>query len=375
MKRILGLMLALVMILGLSACGGDEKAETSTSPSAAETASAAATSEAEAEPEDSTSDRPVIGMAMIDLTNAGLIAIATGADAAAEDYNCELIWKACEGNLDNQIDIIRGFIQQGVDAIMIDSLDVDGILPVVNEATDAGVLVFTMGSKVEGTANYNTIYPDYRDAYFAAQTIGKMYEGQEGTVGLIVAQSGNLVSEFRQNGFQDGIAEFDNLTLVTEQGQWDAQVSMQKAEDIIRSNDDLLHIHVIQDGMGYGVQRAIEASGKDIPMSSNDGDLDALALMEDGKIMMENLVGNERLGYWNIVVAQMAIRGESIARDQYLPTYKVMSDELKALVEENEINISADGEEMEIITIDKAKEISSGYADEFGPDSDFEPNR
>ncbi|MDC7286159.1 hypothetical protein NXH56_09395, partial [Bifidobacterium thermophilum] len=62
----------------------------------------------------------------------------------------ELIWKACDGDLDNQIDVIRGFIQQGVDAVWIDSVDVDGIISVVDEATDAGVIVLTAGSKVEG---------------------------------------------------------------------------------------------------------------------------------------------------------------------------------------------------------------------------------
>lgn len=41
---------------------------------------------------------------------------------------------------------IRGFIQQQVDVIMIDSVDVNGVKPVVDEATAAGVQVLAIGS-------------------------------------------------------------------------------------------------------------------------------------------------------------------------------------------------------------------------------------
>ncbi|MDO4274974.1 MAG: sugar ABC transporter substrate-binding protein [Eubacteriales bacterium] len=320
-------------------------------------------------------EKLTVGMSCINLTDAGLAAIKEGADKAAEDYNMELIWKACDGDLDTQIDVIRGFIQQDVDAIWIDSVDVDGIVSVVDEAADAGVIVLTAGSKVEGKENYNLIYPDLADAEFAARAVGEYYKDKEGTVGLIVGSAGNLVSEKRQEGFEKGMEAYPNLKLVTEQGMWDATTSMQKAEDLIRANSDLLHIHVIADGMSYGVYRAVANAGKEITMSSNDGESDALKHLEDGEYLLENLVGNGRLGYWGMVIARRLADGEEMATDQYLPTYKVPGEAIKPVIEAAGLEKGEDGYVYEIVSLEEAKQIGSqeGYVKEFN--EDFVPTK
>lgn len=313
-------------------------------------------------------EKIVVGMSMIDYTNAGFVGIKTGADDAAADYGLELIWKGCEGNLDIQIDVIRGFIQQEVDVIMIDSVDVNGLSTVVDEATDAGIDVLAIGSTIPGKDNYNAIYPDYIDSKFAAKMIGNMYEGEEGTIGLIAASPGNLVSDNRQKGFEEGIAEFSNLKLVSGLGQWDPTQAMTVAEDIIRSSEDLLHLHVIQDGMSYGVLRAIQNSGKEIPMSSNDGDGDALDNYEAGLYILENLNGAERIGYWFVALCYFISNEYEMDKTQYNTTYKIMSDELKAMAMEKNLD-EIDGNPMTIVSLKEARELGQNYAKEFSKDT------
>ena len=176
MKRLLALTLTLTMILGICAGCGSKPADgggDAAPDAAAAPAESAEPEETETPAEDSASgEKMTIGMACINLNDAGLILIKNGADLAGEDYDCELIWKACEGNLDTQIDQIRGFIQQGVDAIWIDSCDVAGIVDVVNEATDAGIIVLTAGSKVEANGKYSLICPGDDGAYFSATGFG-----------------------------------------------------------------------------------------------------------------------------------------------------------------------------------------------------------
>ncbi len=367
MKKILAILLALVMVIGVVGCAAPAAEE----PAVEEAAVPEAEEVVAEEPAD---DKMVIGMSCINLSDAGLILIKNGADLAGEDYNCELIWKACEGSLDTQIDQIRGFIQQGVDAIWIDSIDVAGIVDVVNEATEAGIIVLTAGSKVEGEANYNLIYPDYVDSYFAACAVGEYYKDATGTVGLIVGSVGNLVSEKRQQGFTDGLANYPNLKLVTGMGQWDANTSMTVAEDICRSNADLLHMHVIQDGMSYGAYRGIQNAGANITISANDGDGEALDHLEKGEYLIDNVVGNERLGYWGIVIARRLFSGEEMAIDQYLPTYKVMGDDMRALVDAAGLG-EIDGTTYSFVTIDEARVIvgADSYRAEF--DENFVPTK
>lgn len=354
MKKYLSMIMVVIMAISLMAgCG------TKTEDGQSDDINNEDVNNEEAKAEDG--QKMVIGMSCINLSDAGLVLIKNGADKAAEDYNCELVWKACEGNLDTQIDQIRGFIQQGVDAIWIDSCDVAGVVDVVNEATDAGIIVMTAGSKVEGNENYNLVYPDYDDAYFAATVIGERYKDQSGTIGLIVGNAGNLVSENRQQGYTDAMKNYPNLKLVTGMGMWDANTSMTVAEDLIRSNPDMLHMHIIADGMSYGAYEGIKNAGGDVTISSNDGDTDALAHLENGEYLLDNVVGNERLGYWGIVIGHRLYENETMVRDQFLPTYKVMGDEMIEFIEDNnltEINSTA----YELVTIEEARKIVSADA-------------
>ena len=365
MKRFIAVMLVLAMGLALFGCA-QAPTPAQPAPPAADTADPAAPA--------GDGERMLIGMSAFNLTDPGLILIQNGAELAAQDFNAELVWSASEGNMDVQIDQIRAFIQMGVDAIWIDSVDVVGVIGVVNEATDAGIIVLTAGSRVEANANYNLIYPDYVDAYFAASLIGEYYSGQEGTVGLIVGSAGNLVSEGRQAGFTDGLARFPNLRLVTGMGMWDATTSMTVAEDIARANPDLLHVHVIADGMSFGAHRGIQNVGAEITMSSNDGDPAALDLLETGEFLFNNVVGNERLGYWGIVIARRLFDGERMARDQFLPTYKVMTDEMFSFVQERGLE-TINNVTYDFVTISEARRVvgSEYYRREF--DASFVPTQ
>ena len=306
----------------------------------------------------------VVGMAMIDYTNTGFIGIKTGADKAAADYNMELIWKGCAGSVDSQIDVIRGFIQQKVDVIMIDSVDVNALVDVVNEATDAGIGVLAIGSPIAGKDNFNAVYPDYVDSKLAAEVINLLYEGQKGTIGLVAAAPGNLVSDNRQKGFEEVMAKYDNFNVVTVLGKWDAATAMTVTEDILNSNDDVLHIHCIQDGMSYGVLRAVQNSGKNIPISSNDGDEEGMNNFEKGAYVLENLNGNERIGYWFVALCYFIANDYQMDKTQYDTTYKIMSDELKAKVVEKGLDV-VDGVKMVIVSLEEARKIAFDYANEF----------
>jgi len=321
----------------------------------------------------------IVGMSAINLTDAGLIQIRLGAEFAARDYNMELRWLACDGNPDVQLDQIRAFIQQRVDAIWIDSVDVAVIAPIIREITDAGIIAMTAGSRVEGVGNFNPIYPDYEDHYFAGRVVGEYLRGQTGTVGLIVAMPGSMISENRQQGFTNAIAQFPNLRLVVGQGRWDASVAMQTAEDMIRANPDLLHIHVIADGMSYGVIRALDNTGtRDrITLSSSDGEAEALRIMEtEGIYILNNAVGNARLGYWGVALLRRIFDGEQMAYDQFLPTYPIMTERVRGIAEAAGL-MNLHGRQRRFLTINEARELLSpeSFRREFGPGPGFAPQR
>ena len=64
-----------------------------------------------------------------------------------------------------------------------------------------------------------------------------------------------------------------------------------------------------------------------------------------------------------------------MAKDQYLPTYKVPGEKMKPVVEEAGLEKGEDGPRSQIVTLEEAKKIGSpeGYKEEFN--EDFVPTK
>ena len=270
-----------------------------------------------------------VGAAMYDLQNTFYVNMMNAGDEAAEDYGLEVVWKSSEGSLDNEISIIENFIQQGVDCIMIDPIDAEGVKAVINEAGEAGIPVITMGNLVETDYNVNTLYNDYDDTY----TIGKIvaeHIGGKGTVGLIYGNSGNYVSDQRQAGFEAAMAEYPDITLVEQPGNFNADKGMTVAADMINANPDIKAIHSISDAQSYGVLQAIQAAGKSdqILLTSYDGEQEASDYVGTGEFGLTLLTGSKRVGYWNVKVAYDLCSGADVDKIQRITSYVVIGDDL-----------------------------------------------
>ena len=262
-----------------------------------------------------------VGAAMYDLTNTFYVNMMNAGNEAAEDYGLEVIWKSSEGSLDNEISIIENFIQQGVDCIMIDPIDAEGVKAVINEAGEAGIPVITMGNLVETDYNVNTLYNDYDDTYAIGKIVAE-HIGGEGTVGLIYGNSGNYVSDQRQAGFEAAMKEYPDIVLVEQPGNFNADKGMTVAADMINANPDIKSIH--------SVLQAIQAAGKEdqILLTSYDGEQEASDYVGTGEFALTLLTGSKRVGYWNVKVAYDLCSGADIDKTQRITSYFVIGDDL-----------------------------------------------
>ena len=290
---------------------------------------------------------------MYDLTNTFYVNMMNAGNEAAEDYGCEVIWQSSEGSLDNEISIIENFIQQKVDCIMIDPIDAEGIKAVVEKAGEAGIPVITMGNKVDTEYNVNTMYNDYEDTY----AIGKMVAesvGGSGTVGLVYGNSGNYVSDQRQQGFKDAMADYPDITIVEQPGNFNTSDAMTVAADMLNAYPDIKAIHSVSDAQTYGVLQAVQAAGMSdqVLLTSYDGEQEASDYVGSGEFASTLLTGSKRVGYWNVKVAYDLCTGAEVEAEQYIRSYFVLNDELKeialdqGLIEEDRILNAEEGRTM-----------------------------
>lgn len=304
-----------------------------------------------------------LGFAMINLSLPFFVRMQDAGGEAANDYGVKTVWQSADGNLENELSIAERYVQQEQDVILIDPLDAKAVEPAVKKAEQAGIPVVTMGNKVEGGWNYNTLYPDYENMANVARALA-VAMGEKGQVALLVGARGNYVSDTREAGFKETIQqEFPDIELVSVQPtDFDTAQAQSAAETWLTTYPELKGIASISDPLVLAAMNAAENAGRDdILYAGHDGDPEMHPMLKDGSMMIDVLTGAERVGYWNVAVGARIAKGEKFDKELFMPTYFVMADDTAA-------NLAEKGFEVDYVTPEEATQRAKAYGEEFGPD-------
>jgi ribose transport system substrate-binding protein len=349
------MVLLLVVALLFVGCGGGTEPAESSAP---------ATSEAPATSDEGTTsgDKPVLGVAMLDMTQEFFVNMIEAGNQAAEDADVEIIWKSADSNLDKQIALIENYIEQKVNCILIDPYDAAGLISVCEKAQAAGIPVISMGNFIDSEAVTSNLYNDYEDTKVIGEIVANMID-KKGEVAMLYGAAGNFVSDERQRGWEEAMAEFPDITNTSLPVGWDTAETLKVTQDLLASNPDIVAIHSFSDGNTVSVLKAVEQAGKQdsIIISSYDGNKDASEAVEEGDYLCTLLTGSKRVGYWNVWLGAKLAKGEKLDQKNYLKSHFIMTDELKAKVEEWGIGY----EGMSIVTPAEGITMFDDYAADF----------
>ena len=321
MKKIVSLVLAVMMVLAFAACATGKEAPP---PAAKEPESVTEPAEQPAAAEE---DGFVFGAVMMSLNAPIWIELMKYGDECAATYNSKVIWKSAEGSLENQIALVEGFIEQGVDCIMIDPFDAVSVLPVIKEALDAGIPFITMGNLVDGKNDaglYNTCttYPDVRDTaaltdlLIAAGGKDKTYIGISGL-------TGNFVSDTRERVFIETCIAA-GVDYLAQPGKWDPSENLKVTEDLVATAGDKLGgLYNLDDSMCL---ISMQATPPGLPVCGHNGEAAAFDKIESGEMLATILIGGAHIGYWNVLTAVQLAQGIKLPHQVYLKTYIVMTE-------------------------------------------------
>jgi len=303
----------------------------------------------------------VLGIVAFDLQHPFFVRMKEAGDIAAKDYDVRTTWQSAEGSLEKQVSIIENFINQGVDAILIDPIDKNAVVPVVKKALSAGIQVITMGNKVEGDGNHSTLYPDYDNMSMVARAVATSIGGK-GEVALIVGSRGNFVSDTREKGFVDTIEkEFPDIKIVgIEPSNFDAANASNAVQTWLTTYPDLKAIACISDSLCLAADTIAATMGHDLIYGGYDGDGEMKSLIDDGKMVIDVLTGAYRVGYWNVAVGARLVKGEELPLDLFMPTFLISSKDTAE-------KLRAGGLDGDFIDSDRALIEAENYSAQFGP--------
>ena len=150
--------------------------------------------------------------------------VRLGAEKAAAEFRAagtavEVIWKGPlrEDDREQQIQVVEGFISQGVEGLVLAPLDSSALRRPVEEASSAGIPTVVFDSAL-ATPNPTISYvstDNGKGGRLAAQRMGQLLAGK-GTVLMLRYQEGSAATEEREQGFLDELREhFPGVTVVS----------------------------------------------------------------------------------------------------------------------------------------------------------------
>jgi len=244
-------------------------------------------------------------------------AVKAGADQAAEEFGVRITFEGPDNEtmVDRQIDMLAAALANNPAAIGFAALDSQAAIPLLRQASEAGIPVIAFDSGVDSDIPMSTATTDNVAA--AALAADKMAEflGGEGTVAVVAHDQTSRTGIDRRDGFLNRMAaEYPGIEVVTVQyGAGDQLQSTEVAKAILTANPGLGGMFGTNEGSAIGIVNAVREMGAEgvtiIGYDSGKAQTDAI---RDGLMagaITQNPVG---IGYETVKAAVAAMNGEEL---------------------------------------------------------------
>ena len=301
LRSVILLVLALSMLLALTACSTSQK-----------------------------SDKVKIGVTLMDFSTEFGIGLKDYMTAKADAMgDVELTVVDAGGDAAKQLQQVETFISQKVDAIIMQPQEQEACSPAIDKAKAAGIPIINCNSLTITEPDAYVGSNDSESAEIAMTYIAEQLGGK-GNVLMMHGHPGQTAEVKRTEGAMDILAQNPDMTLLDEQtADWDRAEAMTLMENWIQAYGDQINAVFCQnDEMELGALNAlVQADKKDnVLVVGVDAIDDALQSVKDGK--MDATVYQDCKGQAEgaIEAAYKLAKGESVEKEILIPFILVTTE-------------------------------------------------
>ncbi|MFM8578467.1 MAG: substrate-binding domain-containing protein [Planctomycetaceae bacterium] len=271
-----------------------------------------------------------IGVSLLALENPffKVIGDSITAEGAARGYDTLVV--SADKDVARQGNQIKDFIVKKVSAIVLSPCDSKSIVPVIREANEAGIPVFTVDIPCN-EPGVDIVTQVATDNEGGGREAGKAMIDALGTEGGEVAILHFKQAEscrLRVTGFREVIDGYNKdatatIELVSELESGGAKDAGFKAmEDALQAAPDLRGVFAINDPSALGARAAIEKAGKteQVLIIGFDGQPEGKEAIRDGKIYADPIQFPDQMGRQIVDAIVRYSKGESLPPQMLIPT-------------------------------------------------------
>ena len=271
----------------------------------------------------------VIGFSQIGSESGWRAAETSVTKAVAAELGIDLKFADAQQKQENQIKAIRGFIAQGVDAILVAPVVATGWEEVLTEAKEANIPVVLLDRGIEGPEDLyltSVASDQVKEGRVAGEWLVANVGDKQCNVVELQGTVGSSPAINRKQGFEEALAGKANLVLTRSQtGDFTRAKGKEVMEAFLKSyGDEIDALYAHNDDMAIGAIQAIEEyglkPGEDIKIVSIDAVRDGMQALVDGKINYivecNPLLGEKAAALVKDVLAGNEVDKRTIVEDQ-----------------------------------------------------------
>lgn len=232
-------------------------------------------------------DKPLaIGMTFQEMNNPYFVSMQNALKTAVATIGAKLIVTDAHHDVTKQISDVEDMIQRGINILLVNPTDSAGIKTAVEEAHKAGIVVIAVDANADGPVDSFVGSKNEEAGYQSCKYLAKAI-GEKGDVAILDGIPVVPILQ-RVKGCERALKEFPDVKMVEKQnGKQERATALNVTENMIEAHPNLKGIFSVNDVGAMGSLSAIQASGKDIKLTSVDGAPDAVKAISAGGPFIE----------------------------------------------------------------------------------------
>jgi ribose transport system substrate-binding protein len=264
-----------------------------------------------------------VGVSMFTLGAPYYAAQMAAAVDQAKKAGCTVTTADGQNDLTKQIGDVEDMVSKGVQLLIINPRDPEGLVPAVNAAVRAGTKVVVIDSGLDPKARYVTLVQSSNDqnGFLVGKWIAQKMAGKPMKIALLSGDKGNIVGEARRLGVLKGILEqqlvqsghagFD--VVAQGWGGWNTDGGLKAMEDILTAHPEVNVVLGENDSMVLGARDALKEAHKldgVLLVAAADGQKDALELIKKGEYGATGLNNPDLVARTGVDIGLKALAGK-----------------------------------------------------------------
>jgi len=193
----------------------------------------------------------------------------------------ELVIESADTDVAGQIQQLQNLMAKGVDAILVNPSDVNGLNATLQEAVSKGIIVISVDQELNVPGVYNVGIDQKEWAKTSAKWLAEKLGGK-GNIVLIEGFPGHPANVARMEGVDEVLSQYPDIkVLAKDTGKWDEATGQQVMSNFLAAYPNL-DGYWTQDGMAIGaLQAVIAANPAKFPVGVGEGRCQFLKLWEE----------------------------------------------------------------------------------------------